>query len=61
MEIYCDKCKKKKCIQRKWGRLVFTADGRLEGFNPQKIEECPWREDSKIIRADFENRRKDGV
>ena len=53
--LFCENCGKKKCVQRKWGRLMFNARGCLEGFVTQPIEDCPHRDDTRFMQPPKEN------
>ena len=46
-EVYCDKCKHKRCINIGGDdcRIVFKKEGTLEGVRMQRIEDCEYRED----------------
>lgn len=58
-EVFCDKCKKHKCISRGYGgRVVFDSAGHLKGYNAEDIEQCPAKDDTKVIQMDFESQRK---
>ena len=60
MILYCDLCESKKCVSLsdRNCRLMFTRLGNLEGMKTERIEDCPYRDGTRMIEVNFRNREE---
>ena len=60
MNVYCDHCGAKRCvvIVGTDSRMMFTKNGVFEGVKIERIEQCPYRDETRMIEVNFRNREE---